>query len=102
MQGEPKAFVLEPRVQTLQSAAACMKASVVSFGSAASWCQNCRSWAMLSVWKRQRRRSLVWGHRAEMVRARAGNGSVCMAGVLADVLLGTPLGWLVVELWVVG
>eukprot|EP00957_Ditylum_brightwellii_P128244 9780886-Ditylum_brightwellii.AAC.1 len=60
-----------------------MKASMVSFGSALSWYQNCGSWAMSSVWQRRRRWSLVWGHWAEMVRARSGNGSMCMAGVLA-------------------
>eukprot|EP00957_Ditylum_brightwellii_P196361 14960947-Ditylum_brightwellii.AAC.1 len=40
MRGEQKTFVLVLRVQAMQSAAARMKANVVSFGSAVSWCEN--------------------------------------------------------------
>eukprot|EP00957_Ditylum_brightwellii_P186703 14216278-Ditylum_brightwellii.AAC.1 len=69
-----------------------MNANMVSFGSAASWCQNYGSWAVSSTWQRQRRRSLVWGNWAEMLRTCAGNRSRCMSGVLLGMLSGVACG----------
>eukprot|EP00957_Ditylum_brightwellii_P116487 8885349-Ditylum_brightwellii.AAC.1 len=56
MRGEWKSWALSPSVQAILSAAAWMKVSAESLGSAARLCPNCGRAATVLAWQRQRMR----------------------------------------------